>query len=147
MNNMNDEKILIDWQDVNAGDGSRWGWTRALYAIQHPEKHELLYLGKTDGTTIRARWNADDKHERVWKRVEDEKRIFEHRLIVGQLCVPTVVRLTRELMIDVESLLIHQIKPWANTHCVKTRDLCRPGMVICCQGKWPLKRTTFRDER
>lgn len=47
---------------------------------------------------------------------------------------------------DVESLLVHQVKPWANTQGVKTRGIYRPGMVVYCQGQWPLRRRTFRDE-
>jgi hypothetical protein len=45
-------------------------------------------------------------------------------------------RLTRQLVCDVESLLIHQIQPWANTSNAKSRGrYSRPGMVICCQGE------------
>ena len=143
---MKDERILIDWQDVHGESGCRWDWTLALYAILHPREAVVLYLGKADGTSVRTRWDADDKHERVWRRIEDEWGIFEHCFIVGEFCPPTGVRLTRQLVADVESLLIHQIKPWANTQCVKTRDVYRPGMVVCCQGEWFLKRKIFRDE-
>jgi hypothetical protein len=37
----------------------------ALYGILLPDEDEILYLGKADGSTVRSRWNADDKHERV----------------------------------------------------------------------------------
>ena len=144
---MEDDRILIDWQDVHIENGCRWGWTLALYAILHPEKDLVLYLGKADGTCVRSRWNADDKYERVWRRIEDEMHIFDHRFIVGEFCPPTGVRLTKQFVADVESLLIHQVKPWANIQCVQTRDVYRPGMLVYYQGQWPVKRKAFRDEQ
>jgi hypothetical protein len=60
--------------------------------------------------------------------------------------LPEGRRLTRHLVGDVESFLIHEIKPWANSRYAKSRGLyTRPGMVIACQGHWLLRRKTFRD--
>jgi len=78
---MKDERIILDWQDVNHESGrwaDRWDYNLALYSILHPNEDEVLYLGKADGCTVRSRWNADDKHERVWRRIEDERGLFEH---------------------------------------------------------------------
>ena len=61
--------------------------------------------------------------------------IFEHRLIVRQFFLSVGLRLTRQLAADVESLLIRRIKPLVNIQCIKTRDVCRPAMVVCCQGE------------
>jgi len=147
---MDDERIILDWQDVNHESGrwaDRWDYNLALYSILHPDEDEVLYLGKADGSTVRSRWNADDKHERVWSRIEDERGLFEHGFIVGEFRLPDGQRLSRQLVCDVESFLIHQIKPWANSRNAKSRGLyTRPGMVIYCQGNWPLRQKTFRDD-
>jgi hypothetical protein len=146
---MDDDRLTLDWRDVHDESGrwaDRWGYNLALYAILHPTADEVLYFGKADGCTVRSRWSADDKHDRVWRRIEDERGLFEHGFIVGEFRLPGRQRLTRQLVCDVESLLIHQIKPWANTSNAKSRGpYSRPGMVICCQGHWPLQRKTFRD--
>ena len=143
---MGRDRIVIHWRDAGAQDGSRWGWTLALYAIVHPNEDEILYLGKADGTSVRNRWMAVDKQDRVWRRIEDEFRIFEHRFLVGEFCVVAGLRLTRQLVADVGSLLIHRVKPRANTQCIDTRNISRLGMVVDCQGEWPLKQKVFRDE-
>lgn len=147
---MEDERIILDWRDVNRESGrwaDRWGYNLALYSILHPDEDEVLYLGKADGCTVRSRWNADDKHERIWRRIEDERSLFEHGFIVGEFRLPDGQRLSRQLVCDVESFLIHQIKPWANSRNAKSRGLySRPGMVISCQGHWPLRQKTFRDD-
>lgn len=142
---MRDDGIILDWRHANA-EPDRWTYTLALYAILHPRAAEVLYLGKADGCTVRSRWNADDKHERVWSRIEDERHIFEHRFIVAEFRTPAGMRLTRELVCDVESLLIHRIQPWANSQNTKSRGFSRPGLAVLCQGHWPLKRSTYRDE-
>jgi hypothetical protein len=134
---MDDERIILDWQDVNHESGrwaDRWHYNLALYSILHPDEDEILYLGKADGCTVRSRWNADDKHERVWSRIEDERDIFEHGFIVGEFRLPDGQRLSRQLVCDVESFLIHQIKPWANSrkaalkHCFIAKP-CAEGML------------------
>lgn len=47
-----------------------------LYGVIHPEEDQILYIGKADGSTVRQRWNADDKHNRVWQRMEEERGLM-----------------------------------------------------------------------
>lgn len=144
-----DDVVILDWRDVNHDSGrwsARWRYRRALYAILHPDKDEVLYLGKADGSTVRARWDAADKHDRVWSRIEDERELYEHGFIVAEVRLPPNRRLTRELITDIESLLILEIDPWANCQNTKSRGSVRQGMMVKCTGHWPLQRKTFRDE-
>lgn len=72
---MRDDQIILDWRDVNHESGrwaDRWDYTLALYGILHPTDDKVIYLGKADGptSTVRRRWNADEKHDRVWRRME-----------------------------------------------------------------------------
>ncbi len=146
---MQDDSIILDWRDVNHESGrwdERWDYTVALYAILHPTEDEVLYLGKADGSTVGRRWDADDKHERVWRRIEEERGLFEHGFIVGEFRMPFDLRLTRELVCDIESLLIHEVQPWANRQNTRSRGFTRQGMAVRCQGHWPLRRKTYRDE-
>ena len=111
---MDEDLIILDWRQVDDGPckwGERWAYALALYAVVHPRDDEIIYLGKADGCTVRSRWNAADKHERVWQRIEKERGLREHCFIVGEFRLPKGWRLTRELVCDVESLLIFQIKP------------------------------------
>jgi hypothetical protein len=70
---------------------------------------------------------ADDKHERVWSRIEDERGLFEHGFIVGEFRPPDGQRLSRQLVCDVESFLIHQIK--SLTSCGGTGYWLRQSVV------------------
>ena len=141
--------IVLDWRDVNHESGrwdDRWDYTLALYAVIHPRTDEILYLGKADGSSVRARWNAADKRYRVWRRIERERGIFKHGFIVGEFQVPDGMRLTRQLGYDIESMLIYKIQPWANSSNAASRGLySRPGITLSCRGYWPLRRKTFRD--
>src|SRR4051794_38309344 len=98
---MRDDQIILDWRDVHDESGrwaNRWDYTLALYGILHPRKDEVIYLGKAHGvtSTVRRRWDAADKHERVWRRMEKERDLFEHGFIVGEFRMPPALRLTRE---------------------------------------------------
>lgn len=145
---MRDGSIILDWRNVDEGSGrwnNRWNYTLALYAILHPSADKILYLGKADGSTVRNRWKADDKRERVWRRIEDDLAVFEHRFIVGEFRTPAGKRLTRELVSDIESLLIYHIQPWANIQNTKSRGYTRPGLVVLCNGHWPLQQKIYWD--
>jgi len=145
---MDDDRIILDWRVPAHLWADRWSYNLALYAILNPSDNEFLYLGKVDSanSTVRSRSTADDKHERVWRRIEQDRGFYKHRIIIGEFRLPNGQLLTRELMCDVESSLINEIKPWANTMNIRSRGFRRIGMVICCRGHSPLKRRTFRNQ-
>ncbi len=119
-----------------ADDGEAWGWTCALYAYQHPRTRELFYVGKADGCSVRARWNAADK-DGLWDAVERGRGIHAHRVLVAAFSLPAGARLTRQLVADVESLLIFALQPWGNIASTRTR-ICRPGLRVRNLGRtWP----------
>src|ERR1039458_4666039 len=146
---MSDDRIILDWRNVYESGpwADRWDYSIALYGIIHFSDDEILCLGKAHGetSTVRRRWNADDKHERGWSRIEKERGIYNHRFFVGEFRMPEGERLTREPVGDIESLLIKQLRPWANRQNTKSRGYTRPGMVICCQGHWPFRPRVFHD--
>ena len=41
---------------------------------------------------------ANDKHDRVWRFIEEERGLFEHGFIVGEFSMPFGLRLTRQLV-------------------------------------------------
>ena|SRR3989442_456593 len=53
-------------------------------------------------------------------------------------------RFTGEMLSDLESLLIHRIKPPGNIQCLQGRTR-RPGMTVKCEGDWPQSKLVFRD--
>lgn len=55
-------------------------------------------------------------------------------------------RLTRELLSDIESLLICEVKPWGNIQCQLSR-IARPGLKVVCGSDWPLSIKVFSDNR
>ncbi len=135
--------IVIQWQLVNP-TSSLWNMSRCLYAYGAPRSREILYVGKAWGTSIRARWNREAKAF-FWIDLERERKLFEHTLIVGTCGLAKPFRLTRELLADVESLLIYAEKPWGNIQSSHSR-IRRPGMVVHCKGSWPGTVRTYIDD-
>jgi len=142
---MEDQDIIIDWQDPYSSKWSeRWNYDVGLYSVVHPRSPELLYVGKLDGCTARERYNARDKHLRVWQPLEQERGLFEHGFIVGEFRTPPGLRLTQQLVSDIESLLIIELQPWANIQYTQSRRYSRPDMTVRCTGNWPHRRRSFR---
>ena len=137
--------VRLHWYGVGENDDSRWRHDLALYAYLAPVKAEIYYIGKCDRTSVRGRWCYSAKPD-AWDCIQ--RRSKTHRLIVAE--IETEQRLTRELVSDVESLLIyrvHQIQPLCNLQNTTSRGShCRPGMKVECLGVWPLRQKTFRDE-
>jgi len=129
--------VNVYWQHIDDVPQA-WGWNCALHAYQHPSTDEILYVGKADGTTVRARWNAADK-EGFWRDLEQQRGIFKHGVLVGT--IGTSFRLTRQLLADVESLLIFAMEPWGNIASRSSR-ITRPGLVVRNFGQaWPGPQT------
>lgn len=87
-----------------------WGWSRSLYAYVHPTTDKILYLGKADGTTVRGRFHAPDK-QALFEFFAQEQGINRVRVSVGTIFVDQDRRLSRELLADVESLLLSASDP------------------------------------
>ena len=132
--------VKVKWRLVADADPA-WRWTRVLYAYLHPSEPELLYIGKADGqkSDLLTRWRADDKRG-FWEDLEAERQVFEHRVLVGVVHLEPGRRLSRQLLADIESLLISRTEPWGNIQAVTTR-ISRPGMEVRCVGRaWPASR-------
>jgi hypothetical protein len=119
-----------------------WKFSRCLYAYTYGE--EILYIGKSVGTTVRGRWVRSGKSG-FWDALEEDRGIFEHIVLVGIIELPKGRRLSRETIADIESLLICRVKPWGNIQCRNSR-ITRPGLTVLCEGGWPLEHRLFIDE-
>lgn len=135
--------VTLHWQMVAGDDHSHWRHNLALYAYLAPDRAEIYYLGKCDRTTVRGRASYSAKPG-VWDCINERSKT--HRLIVAEIEVEP--RLTRELLADIESLLIYEIQPCCNVQNTRSRGRhSRPGMTVECQGvAWPLSRRMYHDE-
>jgi hypothetical protein len=135
-------EIILDWHFVADDADTRWSYTRGVYAYLAPRRSEVLYIGKADGCSVRDRWNGK---RQFWHDLEGTRGITSHRVIVADILSHGDCRLTRELLSDVESLLICEVKPWGNIQCQFSR-IARQGLRVVCQGAWPLSHKVFSDD-
>lgn len=133
-------KIEVEWGKIEAeedGDNSE-----CLYAYLHTETREILYIGKADGSTIRERWEAEDKES--LKNFLSKNGIKKIYPIIGFLVLPEGKNFSSKLLHDIESLLIFKEKPRGNIKNTQTRGRSRSGMKIICKGEaWPGKIIYF----
>ncbi len=137
-------RVDVEWVNVDPhGDDDAMRWTVALYAIVEPSSGDIVYIGKADRSSVRARWRRCGAKADVWDWCERAYRSREHAFYVGELD-SGATRLTRQLVEDVESLLIFRLQPSGNLQSKKSR-IRRPGMLVVCSGDWPSKRRRFID--
>src|SRR5437867_4442662 len=115
---------------------------RVLYAYFVARPVELLYVGKAWGTTVSSRVTANDKGA-FWRDFERTYGNREPRVMLGDVILEPGTRFTRELLADIESLIIRREQPWGNIQSTRTR-ISRPGMRVICSGAWKWKRE-YRD--
>jgi hypothetical protein len=132
--------VTVRWQTARSWDDPIVDETRVLYAVAHPTVMRPLYVGKADGSTVYKRAHARDK-DALWNWLA-EHGMDAHICLVG---FPTTDgRLTRELLADVESLLIFNLKPHWNSQNTRRRGISRPGMEVFCANDWRWRKS-FRD--
>jgi len=143
MTSLETSAATIDWTSIPEDSGNPlWRVDRGLYAYLDPKSLEILYIGKVDGTTIRQRWVRSGKSG-FWDDLEKERGIHRHVVMAGKVALDRG-RLSRELLADIESLLICRLQPWGNIQSRRQR-IARPGLLVKCVGEWPLKRASFYD--
>ena len=143
MNNFNDSSIEVKWQPIS-NNNEYWNSSRCLYAYLHPKTYKILYIGKADGTTVKERWNAEDK-DKLWNFL-NKNGIKKHIPIIGFVYLPGSRRFSSELLKDIESLLIYHEQPICNIDNKKTRGISRPGMIIKCSGKIWQGKKIYKDK-
>ena len=117
--------------------------TRCLYCYLHPDTDEILYIGKADGPSVQERFNAADK-DNFFADLEFAYGIRDVEVLVGGLDLEEGHRLSRELLCDIESLLIMRVQPFGNIQSKQSR-ISRRGLSVNCLGEWPSSRSFFRD--
>lgn len=135
-------RVRITWIRIEEGTKLLWTINRGLYAYLGPDG-DILYIGKVNGSTVRKRFQLSAKPD-LWNFIANDLGHAELEVIVGILELPEGARQSRQLLSDIESLLIHKIKPPGNIACRNTR-IARPGLSIRCTGDWAYFRNAFFD--
>lgn len=135
--------VHVNWEFVgDPNEDAGCDVSRVLYAYLHPRTLRPVYIGKAWGTTVAERWDARDKLNGVWPFLNSQG-IKKHAIAVGDLSFTG--RLTRELLSDVESLMIFAEQPIANIASTKSR-ISRPGLIVRNAGPaWTGKHQQVRD--
>jgi hypothetical protein len=111
--------------------------THALYLIRRFGTRSILYIGKADRQSFKARWNCRSKNR--WRPLE-RKGVRLAPLVAG-LFTSRVV--TPKLIQDVERLLIFLVQPALNEKGKLSCALHHRELRVTCTGEWPYPRGVF----
>ena len=132
--------IDVEWKTL-LPDSKEWHHTHVLYTYVHPETSDILYVGMAWHRTVRQRFTDRDKRS-LFDFLWNEFGLTGVDVRVGEVWMDG--RLTRQLLSDVESLLIKRLQPVGNIMCRSSR-ISRRGMRLECFNEWPHKRGRFVD--
>jgi len=134
----------VEWAHLRDANDDRWTMTRALYAYKSPRDSEILYVGMAHGESSSVQNRLSGVHKRgFFEQLERERRIRDPRVMIGDVYYDG--RFTREMLADIESLLIYRLQPWGNIQSTVSR-ISRPGMIVRCSGRaWSHPQREFRD--
>jgi len=137
--------VILDWHraDPETPDRGPWRWSVCMYAYLHPGTQDVLYVGKTDQMTVRARFVSNFK--RKFHDLYARLGILKVDVIAARVELAVSSRLTSQWLDDLESLLIISLQPPLNDRNRKSRRNARPGTVVVCTGDWPLESARFVD--
>lgn len=122
-----------------------WQLCRLLYAYLVPPE-EIVYIGKADYRSVHERWQRSAK-PRFWAALERERGFQKHAVLVGAVDLEHGRRLSADLLGDIESLLIHRVRPWGNrSQSTRTRVSRPAGLIVECRGAWPIEPRRFIDD-
>jgi hypothetical protein len=139
---MASETLEIEW----TGDDESLNYREVLYLYLAKRPQKILYIGKADRCSVRERLRGAHKAG-IFDHIANEMKIKRIEILVGQLCLQVGNRFSRQLLGDVESLLIYRLKPPANSQNIFSRSITRSGLSIECTGSWPIKRSRFIDRQ
>lgn len=137
---MSDRAIEVEWVDSEES----LDYSEVLYLYLDRSSNSILYLGKADRYTVRQRLRGSHK-DAVFDHIVNSLGIRRLEVLVGQLCLPEGSRFSRQLLGDVEALLIHRLRPPCNIQNTRSRPITRPGLSVACTGHWPAARARFID--
>ena len=93
-------QVDVEWTSLcSPANDVRWDYDRCLYAYTSPQG-EIIYIGMAWNATVDQRWIGK---RGLWQFLADEG-VRECAILLGEVYVQG--RLTRQLLSDVESLLI-----------------------------------------
>lgn len=134
--------ITVNWKYISGNEDEKWDWCRVLYMYLAPKEGEPIYIGQAYECSVRERFLTAGKAA-LWGYMKKLK-VMRHAIAVGNIIIPRGQNISKELVNDIESLLIYHTLPCGNIMSKDTR-ISRPGMKIRCGGDWPLPQKTFED--
>ena len=137
--------VEIRWTRLSPAH-ALWDHCFCLYAYVDCASSEILYIGKADLQTVRARLRGRHKQD-VFDFCSSDLGVRRFDFLHGDVIVEEGSRRSSELLHDLEGLLIKRLRPRANIASTKSRSAWRPRMRVECTGAWPDRRRSFRDTR
>lgn len=138
--------VEVEWSEIQGLHDTQWDEGYCLYAYIAPDSPEILYIGHTKYSSIRQRKYGNHKVG-VYQRILENTGLHKNELRVfrGDVWLEEGKRRSKKLLLQVETLLIHRIRPCGNTAYTRTRSIARLGMWVDCRGDWPHVQCQFRD--
>jgi hypothetical protein len=133
-----DMQISVHWKSFEGDEDSGRAALWPFFAYVTPDCEEILYIGKANCGLAAKRSNESKGRNPLFRELAERRGIREVELLSGTVRLPPGAQLTRDLLADIEAMLIYEFQPWGNVHEHDSlKEYYRPDLRVRCTWDWP----------
>lgn len=137
--------VWTDWLDF---EGQNFGWDLNGVLYLYGSDDQAFYIGETYRGSPWERLKSHETDGVLECVLQRSGGAFGVK--VGELILPTGRRISKELLYDIQTLLIYQESGAGSCRCnsssTKSRDTRRDGMVVINQGNYSPLAQRYDDD-
>lgn len=140
-------QVIVHWRSFEGDEDSGRAALWPFFAYVTPDCEEILYIGKANRELSWRYSNGSRGRNPLFRELEEKRGIRQVELLSGTVRLPPGTQMTRELLADIEAMLIYEFQPWGNvTDCRSLREFYRPDIRVRCTWDWPAQLVAGNPE-
>lgn len=131
-------QISVHWKSFEGDEDSGRAALWPFFAYVTPDCEEIVYIGKANRELAKSYSNGSKSRSPLFRELAERRGIRQVELLSGTVRLPPGTKMTRELLADIEAMLIYEFQPWGNVHERDSlKEYYRPDLRVRCTWDWP----------
>ena len=140
-------QINVHWKSFEGDEDSGRAALWPFFAYVTPDCEEVVYIGKANRELTKSLANGSRNRNPLFRELAERRGIQQVELLSGTVRLPPGTKLTRELLADIEAMLIYEFQPWGNVNGRDSlKEYYRPDLRVRCTWDWPTQLLAAENE-
>jgi hypothetical protein len=142
-----DMQISVHWKSFEGDEDSGRAALWPFFAYVTPDCEEIVYIGKANRELAKNLGKGARSRNPLFRELAERRGIRQVELLSGTVRLPPGAKLTRELLADIEAMLIYGFQPWGNVHERESlKEYYRPDLRVRCTWDWHAQLPVAENE-